>query len=88
MGGGEGSSVWGAPGPHLQELVLDEPVWPQSIPHLLPFSTGGLHPAQGCGGPESRRVKMKVSLSRLSWKQGSPGGRAVPEEVPLLSWGS
>lgn len=31
---------------------------------------------------------MKVSPGRLSWKHRSPGGRAVPEEVPLLFWGS
>ena len=31
---------------------------------------------------------MKVSPGRLSWKHGGPGGRAVPEEVPLLFWGS
>ena len=59
-GWGEGSSVWGEPGPHPQDLVLDEPVWPQSIPHLLPFSTGGLYPAQGCGG------KLLENLDDLS----------------------
>ena len=31
---------------------------------------------------------MKASPDRLLWKHGIPGGRAVPEEVPLLSWGS